>query len=146
VRRFLFVLVVPLLAGSTGTQRPSPELRKKFRLDLHEEERGGIFFSAWGDEDVITDHDGSDGKVVKYKRRYIWFDGCTWEATETLKPTAADRYHYTYREAPLSCPKGKTADTGATTPRDGHVTVHPVDTDKPLTPLVAWTRGWEKPR
>ena len=146
MRPLLLLLALPLLAGSS-VERPPPSKEvtpKKFRLDLHVPDQGGIYFSAWGNDEVITDHDGSDGQVVKYRRHYVWSDGCTWEATETLTPKSADRYAYTYRETPLSCPKGSTAATGAVTPRDGHVTVHPIDTTKPNTPLTAWARGWEK--
>jgi hypothetical protein len=146
MRAVVLVVALPLLAGSS-IERPPPSKEvtpKKFRLDLHVPDQGGIYFSAWGNDEVITDHDGSDGQVVKYRRKYVWSDGCTWEATETLTPKSADRYTYRYREAPLSCPKGATADTGATTPRDGTVSVHEIDSTKPNTPLTAWARGWEK--
>lgn len=139
----LVALVLPLLTdASTPPPRVSRERGQRFRLDLHVPAQGGIYFSAWADPEVITDHDGADRATVRYRRRYAWYDGCRWEATETLVPTAANRYEYTYREAPLSCPRGAIADTGATTPRDGHVTVHPTEPTKPITPLVAWMRGW----
>ena len=145
MRTAWILAALPLLAGST-IQRPDPEPpSKKFRLDLHVPDQGGIYFSAWtGDEPVITDHDASDGKTVTYRRRYVWGDGCTWEAAETLVPAARDRYTYTYRERPLSCPKGAVAELGETTPRDGSVSVHPTELGKPNTPLVAWARGWER--
>jgi hypothetical protein len=141
---WIFV-ALPLLAGASTGRVARPEVtEKRFRLELHVPDQVGTYFSAWGDEPVIADHDGSDGKIVTYSRRYVWADGCTWEATETLVPNAADRYDYKYRETPLSCPAGAVAHTFATTPRDGSVTVHPTDSSKPLTPLAAWARGWEK--
>jgi len=144
--RWVLVAVLPLLAGST-IARPTPEPPKKhFRLELHVPDQGGIYFSAWDGDPVITDHDAGDGQTVTYRRRYVWDDGCTWEATETLVPKTRERYDYTYRERPLACPKGATAETYATTPRDGSVTVHPTDLNKPNTPLLAWARGWEQRR
>lgn len=144
----IVVLVLPLLTeGSTPPPPPRrPESGPRFRLDLHVPPQGGIYFSAWADPEVISDHDGSDGATVQYRRRYLWSDGCRWEATETLVPTAANRYEYTYREAPLSCPRGAAAHTWATTPRDGHVTVHPAEPARRVTPLVAWMRGWRTRR
>jgi len=138
------ILALPQFARPRPQPRstPPPEVHRRFRLDLHAPEQGGIYFSAWMAPDVITGHDGSDGETVTYRRRYVWSDGCRWEATESLVPTAADRYAYSYREAPLSCPAGAVADTGATTPRDGYVTVEPAQSAARLTPLVAWVRGW----
>src|SRR5580698_4690665 len=124
-RRMLVALALPLLAGST-IERPRPETQK-FRLELHVPDQGGIYFSAWDGNPVITDHDASDGKTVTYRRRYVWGDGCTWEASETLVPQRRDRYAYSYRERPLSCPAGAVAETFATTPRDGDVSVHPAN-------------------
>ncbi|HEY1817529.1 MAG TPA: hypothetical protein VGG74_34555 [Kofleriaceae bacterium] len=140
------VVALPLLAASTIDRPQSEPPAKKFRLDLHVPDQGGIYFSAWDGDPVISDHDASDGRTVTYRRRYVWDDRCTWEATETLVPKARDRYDYSYRERPVSCPAGATAETFATTPRDGSVTVHPTDLAKPLTPLVAWARGWEHAR
>jgi hypothetical protein len=137
----LVALALPLLAGST-IERPRPETQK-FRLELHVPAQGGIYFSAWDGNPVISDHDASDGKTVTYRRRYMWGDGCTWEASETLVPQGRDRYAYSYRERPLSCPAGAVAETFATTPRDGDVAVHPTNLAKPNTPLLAWARGWE---
>lgn len=106
-----------------------------------------MYFSAWADgQDVVADKDGSDNQTVTYRRRYVWFDRCVWEATETLTPVDAKHYEYQYRETPESCPEGARAALGATTPRDGNVTVHPADDDRPLTPLTAWTKGWETAR
>jgi hypothetical protein len=141
-RSALIALALPLLAGST-IDRPRPETTEKFQLELHVPDQGGIYFSAWDGKPVIAGHDASDGKTVTYQRRYVWGDGCTWEATETLVPQTRDRYAYSYRERPLSCPSGATAETFATTPRDGTVTVHPTKLAKPITPLLAWARGWE---
>ena len=147
------VLFVPLLLGSSSTPGPTPHPLevKKFRFVLHVPEQSGIYATAWSDDagksqDVITDHDGADGKTVVYKRRIIWIDRCTWDASETIKPTSADHYTYEYREAPVSCPPGVHADLGATTPRDGEITVVPLGKDAPLTPLFAWAKGWDKPR
>ncbi|MBX3157013.1 MAG: hypothetical protein KF773_13645 [Deltaproteobacteria bacterium] len=143
------VLAVGLIgagAARASESRPPPKKvqeQGRFLLKLHVPSQAGIYFSAWGDGDAVTDHDGSDGKRVTYRRRLVWTDGCTWEASEELTPVAADKYTYRYREAPLSCPPGATADVGATTPRDGEVTVHPIPDQRPLTPLVAWAKGWE---
>ena len=116
----------------------------KFRLQLEVPSRAGIYFTAWGDGDVIADHDGSDGQVVTYRRHLIWHDTCEWVASEKLTPVAANKYKYEYRETPVSCPPGATADVGAVTPRDGIVNVFPLDKDQPLTPLTAWAKGWER--
>jgi hypothetical protein len=152
--KWLLVLaVLPALLGAERERPPKVE-NKKWRLELHVPDQSGLYFTAWGNNDgsgtladVITDKDGSDGKEVVYRRFLIWYDDCTWEATETLKPTSANRYEYTYRENPKSCPRGKTANA-TTTPRDGHVLVFPLKPDdaRPLTPLTAWTPGWEKPK
>ena len=144
MRRLLLLPLLPLLLASTNEQ-PVRRAEHKFRLELNVPSQAGIYFSAWGDGDVITDHDGSDGKTVLYSRRLYWYDNCEWVATEKLVPTAPDKYDYQYRETPVRCPKGATADVGATTPRDGKVTVHKLDQDKPLTPLVAWSKGWDRP-
>lgn len=135
-------LLIPLLLGA-DSGRPRPPEIKRFHLKLHAPKQAGIYFTAWADGDVVTDREPSDGQTVVYRRRLVWYDDCTWEASETLTPVAKDRYDYKYRETPLSCPKGKTPN-GATTPLDGHVTVHPANDDRPLTPLVAWAKGWER--
>ena len=136
-------LVLPLLMGSDTKPRPRPPERKRFHLKLHVPDQSGIYFTAWADGDVVTNKDASDGKVVVYRRFLIWYDECVWEATETLKPVDKLRYKYEYRETPKSCPDGKQPNA-TTTPRDGDVTVHPANDNRPLTPLEAWTRGWDK--
>jgi len=140
----LLVLLTPLLLAAESERTRDPEIRR-FHLKLHAPEQGGIYFTAWANGDVVADRDASDGQIVVYRRRYVWYDGCTWEASETLKPLERDRYDYKYREVPIECPKGK-APSGGTTPRDGYVTVHPANDDRPLTPLIAWTKGWERAR
>jgi hypothetical protein len=148
----LLTLLTPLLLGSFESPGRAPRLElRRFRLELHVPDQPGLYFTAWSDDagnrvDVITDHDGADGKTVVYRRRLIWFDGCTWDASEELVPTSADHYTYQYREAPVSCPSGTHADVGAVTPRDGDVTVRRLDHDAPLTPLFAWAHGWDRPR
>ena len=87
--------------------------------------------------------DASDGKSVTYARKFYWTDGCQWEARELLSPEAPDRYAYVYREAPISCPHDAVADPSVR--RSGHVKIEPTDKG-PVTPLVAWTPGWDKPR
>ncbi len=136
----LLALLSVLMGADNGKRRP--EIIKKFRLVLHAPEQGGIYFTAWGNGDVIAAKDGTDGKPVIYLRRYHWGDGCDWVATETLTPINAKTYKYTYRETPTSCPAGAKAATGSTTPRDGEVTVHPLDKDAPLTPLDARARDY----
>jgi hypothetical protein len=116
-RVLLLLVVLPMLLGADTKPRPKLEARR-FHLKLHVPDQAGIYFTAWGDGDVVTDRDGSDGKTVVYRRLLVWYDDCVWEATETLTPTAADRYDYEYRESPQSCPKGKTP-SATTTPRDG---------------------------
>jgi hypothetical protein len=148
--RGLWILALPMLLGAGERVQQRLEIRK-YRLELHVPDQNGIYFTAWSNADgilgeVITDHDGADGQTVVYRRRLVWLDRCTWDATETLKPTAADHYKYEYRETPVSCPPGVTANTAAATPRDGEVSVHLLDKDKPLTPLFAWAHGWDKPR
>lgn len=140
----LVALAIPALLGAdSGTERPrNPEV-PKFHLKRHVPDQAGLYFTAWADGDVVTDRDPSDGKTVVYKRLLVWYDDCTWEASETLTPVAKDRYSYKYRETPVSCPEGKSPD-GTTTPLDGHVTVHPATDNRPLTPFVAWTKGWQR--
>jgi len=141
MRRLVVLALLTLVMGADLGKAP-PEL-KKYRLVLHAPAQGGIYFSAWNDGDVIAATDGSDGKPVVYRRRYKWGDGCSWVATETLTPTRPKTFRYSYRETPFSCPPGAHADTGATTPRDGEVTVHPLVKDRPLTPLDVWARDWD---
>jgi hypothetical protein len=135
----LLALLTVLTGADTGKER-QPEVIKKFRLVLEAEDVGGFFFTAWGDGDVISATDGSDGKLV-YRRRFKWSDGCEWVATETLKPIAPKQLAYSYRETPTSCPKGNQPALGSTTPRDGKVTVLPLDKDQPLTDVDAWAAG-----
>jgi len=142
MRALLLVLLLPLLLGVEGGERPKLELGR-FHLKRHVPDQAGIYFTAWSEGDVVTDHDASDGKTVVYRRRLVWYDDCTWEASETLTPIAKDRYDYKYRETPISCPPGKSP-TGATTPLDGQVTVHPATDNRPLTPLFAWAKGWQR--
>ncbi len=143
MRRVAWLLCLPLLAGSVDTSRLK-EQPKHFLLVLHlEHEQPGVYFSAWNDGDVIADHDASDGKPVTYVRKFYWWDGCTWEARDVLKPVGSDKYTYVYQEGPVSCPDGAVADPSVR--RSGAVTVHTTDKG-PLTPLVAWAKGWDKPR
>jgi hypothetical protein len=140
------LLLVPFLLGSAERVPPQKPESKLFHLKLHVPAQSGIYFSAWGDgKDAVSAHDGSDGKTVTYRRRFYWYDNCLWDSTETLTPITRNEYKYEYREWPGKCPKGDTADSGAITPRDGTVTVHPADDDRPITPLFAWSTGWEKP-
>ena len=141
-------LVLLLLLGSlmgADAGKAKPEVIKKFRLELHAPDQGGLYFTAWADGDVIAAKDASDGKTVQYFRRYYWADRCEWVATETLQPIDAKTYAYTYRETPVKCAGGAKPSLGAVTPRDGKVTVHPLDKDRPLTPLDAWSRGYDRP-
>jgi hypothetical protein len=77
----LAFLVVPLLLGAAAHFREPPRAEAgRFHLKLHAPAQGGIYFTAWADDqDVVSDKDGSDHQVVTYRRRYIWLDGCTWE-------------------------------------------------------------------
>ena len=146
MRRLLPLFVLPLLlAAETSPKRPPNDI-KRYRLELTVPRQAGIYFSAWAEGDAITDRDGSDGKTVVYKRKFIWYDGCTWEATETIIPTAPDKYDYKYRERPVYQPPGYTCNPDAETPRDGKIVVFPTDPNKPLTPLVGWAKDWDKPR
>lgn len=141
-RTAVLVLVLPALLAAES-ERPQRLEEKRYELKIHVPDQSGIYFSAWAKGDVITDHDGSDKRVVTYKRRFIWYDSCTWESTETLTPTAPDKYDYAYREVILSCPKGG-GPNGVITPRDGKVTVHKIPPDdRPLTPLFAWIHDWK---
>lgn len=137
----LLGMVVALMGADAGKQRPSVESPKKFRLVLKADDVGGFFFTAWSEGDVISRSDGADGKLV-YFRRFKWGDGCEWVATEALKPIGPNKLKYTYRETPVSCPKGSRPATDSTTPRDGTVTVIPLDkADPPETPLDQWAAG-----
>src|SRR5712671_4788733 len=93
MRPLLCLLLLSALMGA-GAGKAKPEVIKKFRLVLHAPEQGGIYFTAWGNGDVIAGKDGSDGKPVVYLRRYMWGDGCEWVATETLTPVDAKHYKY----------------------------------------------------
>ncbi len=135
----LLALLSVLMGADAGKDRP-PEVIKKFRLVLKADDVGGFFFTAWSNGDVISASNGADGKLT-YFRRFKWGDGCEWVATETLKPIAPNKLKYTYRETPTSCPKGGQAALGSTTPRDGTVTVVPLDKDQPVTDLDAWAAG-----
>lgn len=147
VRALLALLALPLLMAAESSPHPPPRVElKRFRLSLTVPPQHGIYFTAWADGDAIIDHDGSDGKQVKFVRWFIWYDGCTWEATETLTPTAPDKYDYAYRERILSCPRNTTGDPDAATPRDGKVVVHPTDPSRPLTVVSSWAKDWDKPR
>jgi hypothetical protein len=150
MHRLLLLAIVPLLLAAETQPRPRVAEVKRYRLELTVPYQSGIYFSAWavGDKlgDAILDHDGSNGRTVVFKRWFVWYDRCTWEATETITPTAADRYDYAYREAPIRCPEGAVADVDAATPRDGKVKVYPTDPSRKLTPLTAWADGWDQPR
>jgi hypothetical protein len=144
MRRWLAVLVVPWLLGAEW--HPPREVEQTRRVRLTREitaGAGSVIFTAWADDEVIAGKDASDGQVVTYHRRYVWLDRCTWDAAETLTPRDATHYTYAYREAPLACPEGAQASVGVESPLDGVVTVHPMTGERPLTPLVAWARGWE---
>jgi hypothetical protein len=145
---WLAFAIVPLLLGADAHPgRPPRAETRRFHLKLQAPRQGGIYFSAWADDkDVVADKDASDHQTVTYHRNYIWLDGCVWEATETLTPVDATHYQYQYREAPQSCPDGATAAIGATTPRDGTVTVHPASDDRPTTALTAWGPGGDRSR
>jgi hypothetical protein len=139
MRKLLLLgLLAALMGADAGKQRP-PEV-PKFRLVLKADDVGGFFFTAWSAGDVISKSNGADGKLV-YFRRFKWGDGCEWVATEALKPIGPNKLKYTYRETPVSCPKGSQAATDSTTPRDGVVTVLPLDKDAPETPLDQWAAG-----
>ena len=151
MRSLAIVLVVPLLAGAESKPgRPIAE-QKRYKLVLTVPDQAGIYFSAWVDDnnkqtEAVLDHDGSNGKQVRFVRWFVWYDGCTWEASETITPTAADKYDYAYREVPLSCPDGTSHDPNAATPRDGKVVVFPTDPRRPLSVFKSWAKGWDKPR
>lgn len=136
----LLALVATLMGADAGKQRPGPEVVKKYRLVLAPDGTSGFFFTAWSDGDVISTSDGKDGKLT-YFRRFRWGDGCEWVATEALRPIGPNKLAYTYRETPTSCPKGSTPALDSTTPRDGVVTVLPLDRDRPVTPIDQWAAG-----
>ncbi len=140
MRSLVLLAMLSVLMGADAGKDRQPEVIKKFRLVLKPQEVGGFFFTAWSDGDVISASDGSDGKLV-YKRRFKWADGCEWVATETLKPIAPRKLAYSYRETPTSCPSGSSPAVGSTTPRDGTVTVMPLDKDQRVTDLDAWAAG-----
>lgn len=141
MRSLLLLAMLSVLMGAdAGKQRPPDDLIKKFRLILRADDTSGFFFTAWSAGDVISNSDGSDGKLV-YVRRFKWGDGCEWAATETLKPIAPKKLAYTYRETPTKCPKGNAPALGSTTPREGVVTVEPLTKDEPITPLDQWAAG-----
>ncbi len=135
----LLGMLAALMGADAGKQRPV-EGPKKFKLVLKAEDVGGLFFTAWSEGDVISSSNGADGKLT-YFRRFKWADGCEWVATEALKPIGRHKLKYTYHETPTSCPKGVQAAIGSTTPRDGVVTVLPLDKDAPETPLDQWAAG-----
>src|ERR1043165_3467238 len=87
---------------SRRTATATSTARRRFHLKRHVPDQAGIYFTAWADGDVVTDRDASDGQTVVYRRLLVWYDDCTWEASETLPPVAKDRYSYKYRETPVS--------------------------------------------
>ncbi len=140
MRTLLLLGMLAALMGADAGKRRPVEGPKKFKLVLKADDVGGFFFTAWSEGDVISSSTGADGKLT-YFRRFKWGDGCEWVATEALKPIGPNKLKYTYRETPVSCPKGTQAAIGSTTPRDGVVTVLPLDKDAPETPLDQWAAG-----
>ena len=101
---------------------PAPD-EQSYRLVLDtESDPACVYGSAWNDGDVIMPHDASDGRTVTLTSRYDFYDGCTWEATETLTPSESG-YDYEYVEHIVECKKD--ARPGLACPRKGHVTVAP---------------------
>src|SRR4051812_11347634 len=93
-----------------------------YRLALSApEEPNAIYLTRWHLGDVTATF--NDGKLepITYKTRAHVYDGCYWQATETLVPINATQFAYDYNEQILSC------DADAVplrkTPRQGLVTI-----------------------
>ena len=82
---------------------------------------GMIYYSVFGPEPVIADHDASDGKPVVYRSDFEWVDGCTWQSVETLTPDPTG-YSYAYDEHLVACPDGLEPN-GVPSPMKGHVSI-----------------------
>jgi hypothetical protein len=118
----LAVGVLAVAAGAPASLAPAVT-GQSYRLVLDADvDPPCVYGSAWNDGDVVMPHDASDGKVVTFTSRYDFRDGCTWEATERLTPSATG-YDYEYTEHAVECKRHKSP--GLACPRRGHVTVVP---------------------
>ena len=117
-RGFALGLGLLLGAGALGVRehyRPHSYL-----LVLDGERPAGMsYFSVFGAEPVVVNHDASDGATVVYRSDFEWLDGCTWQSVETLTPDATG-YAYAYDEHLVACPDGLEPN-GIASPMTGHV-------------------------
>ena len=127
-RGFALGLGLLLGAGALGVRehyRP-----RSYLLVLDGERQAGMsYYSVFGPEPVVVDHEPSSGhgggKPVVFHSDFEWLDGCTWQSVETLTPDATG-YAYTYDEHLVACPDGLEPN-GVASPMTGHVssTKHP---------------------
>jgi hypothetical protein len=114
------LLVVAIAPGEDAFVKPKAS---SYRLVLNtESDPQCVYGSEWNDGDVVLPHDASDGRTVTFTNRYLFEDGCTWEAVEVLTP-AGNGYVYQYDEHVVECRDGATQ--GVACPRTGHVTIIP---------------------
>jgi hypothetical protein len=96
---------------------------------------GNVYYSTWDEGRVIADHNQADGRLVTYRRDFVWVDGCNWQAVEQLIPDGVG-YRYEYVEHWVSCPPGREP-SGTPTPRHGRVTLRRADRGATPTPLAS---------
>ena len=93
-----FVLVGAGMIASVGVAFGVRELTRpaRYQLSLDAQHRAtSTYFSAFDEGPVLLDHDGSDGRVVTFRRDFTWVDGCDWQAVERLEPEGSGyRYYY----------------------------------------------------
>ena len=92
------------------------------RLVLHAPVREhAIYLSAWMNGDPEIPLDTNELRPIRFEMRAQVSDGCRWLGIETLVPTNAHRFAYSYQERILSCEPGSTP--AYKTPRTGFVTI-----------------------
>jgi hypothetical protein len=78
-----------------------PRHGREVRLQLHTKNDPGCYYHSLFNRGAVTLHD--DGKPMHVTSLFPFSDGCVWEADEVMTPLGDGRYHYQYRERPVSC-------------------------------------------
>jgi hypothetical protein len=126
----LILLGTALLVASgfaiTGLSHRHADTRYQLVLDVQDPGEARCYWgTAWEpNATVLIDHDASDGRLVTFKTRYPFVDGCWWEGAEVLTPMADGRYSYTYSDHLVSCEEG--AEPAEACTRSGVVTAVPL--------------------
>mgnify|MGYP001198622757 CR=1 FL=1 len=91
------------------------------RLALHAIERPNEFYlSAWRSGAVTLEFPTKELQPFKFEIRGT-YNGCRWQATETLIPIDERTFSYDYTDSVMYCMPGAKATNP--TPRTGYVTV-----------------------